>query len=53
MRNVTLSAKPVGKASSLTLDDIRVDHVDDTTSRDTLNLIQQIAPQALPQGVQL
>ncbi len=48
--NVTLSAKPVGKASSLTLDDIRVDHVDDSTSRDALNVIQQIAPQALPKA---
>jgi hypothetical protein len=48
--NVTLSAKPVGKGSSLTLDDIRVDHVDDSASRDALNVIQQIAPQALPKA---
>jgi hypothetical protein len=48
--NVTMSAKPVGKGSSLTLDDIRVDHVDDSASRDALDVIQQIAPQALPKA---
>lgn len=48
--NVTMSAKPVGKGSSLTLDDIRFDHVDDSTSRDAINAIQQIAPQALPKA---
>jgi hypothetical protein len=48
--NVTLSAKPVGKASSLTLTDIRVDHVDDDASRDALQMIQQIAPDALPKA---
>ena len=48
--NVTMSAKPVGKGSSLTLDDIRFDHMDDSTSRDAINAIQQIAPQALPKA---
>jgi hypothetical protein len=48
--NVTISAKPVGKASSLTLDEIRIDHVDDSSSRDALNVIQQIAPQVLPKA---
>lgn len=48
--NVTISAKPVGKGSSLTLDDIRFDHVDDSASRDAINVIQQIAPQALPKA---
>lgn len=48
--NVTISAKPVGKGSSLTLDDIRIDHVDDNASRDALDVIQQIAPQALPKA---
>jgi hypothetical protein len=51
--NVTLSAKPVGKGSSLSLDDIRVDHVDDSASRDVLEVIQQIAPQALPKTYRL
>jgi len=48
--NVTMSAKPVGKGSSLTLDDIRFDHVDDSASRDAINVIQQMAPQALPKA---
>ena len=49
--DVTISAKPVGKGSSLTLDDIRFDRVDDGASRDAVNAIQQIAPQALPKTV--
>ena len=48
--NVTISARPVGKGSSLTLDDIRFDHVDDSASRDAINVIQQMAPQALPKA---
>jgi hypothetical protein len=48
--NVTISAKPIGKGSSLTLDDIRFDRVDDSSSRDAINAIQQIAPQALPKA---
>jgi hypothetical protein len=51
--NVTLSSKPVAKGSSLSLDDIRVDHVEDSASRDVLEVIQQIAPQALPKAVSL
>jgi hypothetical protein len=48
--NVTISARPVGKGSSLTLEDIRFDRVDDSASRDALNVIQQIAPEALPKA---
>jgi hypothetical protein len=48
--NVTISARPVGKGSSLTLEDIRFDRVDDSSSRDALNVIQQIAPEALPKA---
>lgn len=48
--NITMSARPVGKGSSLTLDDIRFDRIDDSTSRDTINVIQQMAPQALPKA---
>jgi hypothetical protein len=51
--NVTISAKPVGKGSSLTLADIRIDHVDDSSSQDALNVIQNIAPDALPQAFSL
>jgi len=48
--NVTISARPVGKGSSLTLEDIRFDRVDDGASRDALNAIQQLAPEALPRA---
>jgi hypothetical protein len=48
--NVTLSARPVGKGSSLTLEDIRFDRVDDSASRDAIKAIQQIAPDALPKA---
>jgi hypothetical protein len=48
--NVTLSARPVGKGSSLTLEDIRFDRVEDSASREAINAIQQIAPQALPKA---
>jgi hypothetical protein len=51
--NITLSAKPVAKGPSLSLDDIRVDRVEDSASRDILDVIRQIAPQALPKSFSL
>jgi hypothetical protein len=48
--NVTLSARPVGKGSYLTLEDIRFDRVEDSASRDAINALQQIAPEALPKA---
>lgn len=48
--NVTISARPVGKGSMLTLQDIRFDRVADSASREALQAIQQIAPQALPKA---
>jgi hypothetical protein len=48
--NVTISARPAGKGSSLTLEDIRFDRVDDGAARDALNAIQQLAPDALPKA---
>jgi hypothetical protein len=48
--NVTISARPVGKGSSLTLADIRFDRVDDGASQEALNALQQIAPEALPKA---
>jgi hypothetical protein len=47
---VTLSARLVGQGATLTLADIRVDHVDDSVTRDLLSLLQKVAPQALPQA---
>jgi hypothetical protein len=51
--NVTLSGRLVGKASTLTLDDIRIDHVDDDATRAVFDLIQDAAPQALPRVLKL
>lgn len=46
--NVTLSGRLVGKASTLTLDDIQIDQVDDSATREAMDLILNVAPQALP-----
>ncbi len=51
--NVTLSGRLVGKGSTLTIDDIRFDHVDDSATRDVFDLVQNAAPQALPHAVNL
>jgi hypothetical protein len=51
--NVTLSGRLVGKASTLTLDDIRIDHADDDATRAVFDLIQDAAPQALPRVLKL
>jgi hypothetical protein len=46
--NVTLSGKLRGSGQMLILDDIRIDHIDDESTRSALNLALQIDPQALP-----
>jgi hypothetical protein len=51
--NVTLSGRLVGKTSTLTLDDIRIDHVDDEATREVFDLIQDAVPQALPRVLKL
>jgi hypothetical protein len=51
--NVSLSGRLIGKGSTLTIDDIRFDHVDDSATREVLDLIQSAAPQALPHAVNL
>lgn len=48
--NVTLSGKPVGRGSSLTLDEVRVDRVDDNGSGDATRIIRQMVPQTLPEN---
>ncbi len=48
--NVTISARPAGKGSSLTLEDIRFDRVEDGAAQDALSAIQQLAPQAIPKA---
>lgn len=46
--NVTLSGKLRGAEHNLILDDIRIDRVDDESTRNALDLALQLAPQALP-----
>lgn len=48
--DVTISAAVFGQASTLTVGDIRVDHVDDGATGDLISLIEGIAPRALPQA---
>jgi hypothetical protein len=49
--NVTLSGRLRATDHKLLLDDIRIDHVDDDSTRAALALAQQLAPQALPHSV--
>jgi hypothetical protein len=46
--NVTLSGALRGSGHSLILDDIRIDRVDDESTRSALNLALQVDPQAMP-----
>ncbi len=46
--NVTLSAKLRGAEHALILDDIRIDRVDDESTRNALNIALRLDPQALP-----
>jgi hypothetical protein len=48
---VTLSGQLVGKASVLTLGDIRIDHVDDAVTAAVIDLVRDAAPNALPQAL--
>jgi hypothetical protein len=49
--NVTMSGRLVGKGSTLTIEDIRIDHVDDEATRSVFDLVQNVAPQALPRAL--
>src|ERR1700675_1062042 len=46
--NVTLSGKLHGSGHFLILDEIRIDHVDDESTRSALNLALQVDPQIMP-----
>lgn len=46
--NVTLSGRLHGRGHLLILDDIRIDRIDDESTRDALNLALQVDPQILP-----
>ena len=51
--NVTLSAKLHGSGHLLTLDDIRIDRVDDESARTALNLALQVEPQLIPSAANI
>ena len=51
--NVTLSGKLHGTDQKLVLDDIRIDRVDDDSTRNALNLALQLDPQALPRAASI
>jgi hypothetical protein len=48
-----LSGKLRGTEHKLILDDIRIDRVDDETTRNALDLALQLAPQAIPRSASL
>jgi hypothetical protein len=51
--NVTLSGKLHGSGHVLILDDIRIDRVDDESTRSALNLALQVNPQLLPHAAKI
>jgi hypothetical protein len=51
--NVTLSGKLRGTEHKLILDDIRIDRVDDESTRSALDLALQLAPQAMPRSASI
>ena len=50
---VTLSGKLLAADHQLILDDIRIDRVDDESTRTALSLAQQLAPQAMPRSAHI
>jgi hypothetical protein len=50
---VTLSGKLRGAENKLVLDDIRIDRVDDESTRNALDLALQLAPQSIPRSVSI
>jgi hypothetical protein len=51
--NVTLSGRLHGNGHLLVLDDIRVDRVDDESTRNALNLALQVDPQLMPHSANI
>jgi hypothetical protein len=51
--NVTLSGKLHGSGHLLILDDIRIDRVDDESTRSALNLALQVDPQVMPRAANI
>ena len=51
--NVTLSGRLHGRGHLLILDDIRIDRIEDESTRDALNLALQVDPQILPHSANI
>lgn len=51
--SVTLSGRLHGRGHLLILDDIRIDRIDDESTRDALNLALQVDPQILPNAANI
>jgi len=51
--NVTLSGKLHGSGHSLILDDMRIDRVDDESTRSALNLALQVDPKLIPRAANI
>src|ERR1700737_209282 len=51
--NVTLSGKLHGSGHFLILDDMRIDRVDDESTRSALNLALQVDPKLIPRAVKI
>jgi hypothetical protein len=51
--NVTVSGSLHGTEHKLLLDDIRIDRVDDESTRNALNLALQLDPQAIPRAASI
>ena len=51
--DVTLSGRLHGSGHLLILDDIRIDRIDDESTRDALNLALQVDPQILPHAANI
>jgi hypothetical protein len=51
--NITLSGKLHGSGHRLVLDDIRIDRVDDESTRNALNLALQVDPQLMPRAANI
>jgi hypothetical protein len=51
--NVTLSGKLRGGGNLLILDDVRIDRVDDESTRSALNLALQVDPQLMPRAANI
>src|ERR1700682_6562916 len=51
--NITLSGKLHGSGHSLILDDMRIDRVDDESTRSALNIALQLDPQVMPHAAKI